>query len=120
MCPLFLLFFFVGAAHADSSPQTDGLCSSDGVIIQTVTSDSASSDALDQTQLVVEAEGRSQEEQLEATSVLEGDENIVTGTQEPMTNGFSEKVGRRICFHSEGFLCFLLSVAELCVSCVRS
>lgn len=106
VCPFFLLFFFVGAAHAGSSPQTDGLCSSDGVIIQTVTSDSASSDALDQTQLVVEAEGRGQEEQLEATSVLEGDENIVTETQEPMTDGFSEKVGRCMCFYSEGLSAF--------------
>lgn len=79
-------------------PQTDGLCSSDGVIIQTVTSDPTTSDALDQTQLVVEAEGRSQEEQLEATSLLEGAENIVTETREAMTDGYSDKVGTRLWF----------------------
>ncbi|XP_011611498.2 cyclin-D-binding Myb-like transcription factor 1 [Takifugu rubripes] len=73
------------------SLSTDGLCSSDGVIIQTVTSDPTTSDTLDQTQLVVEAEGRSQEEQLEATSLLEGAENIVTETREPMTDGYSDK-----------------------------
>lgn len=74
-------------------PQTDGLCSSDGVIIQTVTSDPTTSDTLDQTQLVVDAEGRSQEEQLEAMSLLEGAENIVTETREPMADGYSDKVG---------------------------
>lgn len=83
-------------------PQTDGLCSSDGVIIQTVTPDSASSDTLDHTQLVVETPGRGQEEQLEATSVLEGAENIVTETQEPMTDGFGDKVGTCFCFYFEG------------------
>lgn len=72
--------------------QTDSLCSSDGVIIQTVTSDSASSDSLSQTQLVVETEGRSQDDQLEATSLLEGSENVVMETQEPMRDGFSDKV----------------------------
>lgn len=83
-------------------PQTDSLCSSDGVIIQTVTSDSASSDTLDQTQLVVETPGRGQEEQLEATSLLEGAENIVTETQEPMTDGFGNKVGTWMCLYSGG------------------
>lgn len=104
LCPLFLpcllplsvLFTLV------DPPQTDGLCSSDGVIIQTVTSDSASSDALDQTQLVVETPGRGQEEQLEATSLLEGAENIVTERQEPMTDGFGDKVGTGMGFYSEG------------------
>lgn len=81
--------------------QTDGLCSGDGVIIQTVTSDSASSDTLDQTQLVVETEGRSQEEQLEATSLLEGAENIVTETREPMTDDYSDKVGTWMCLQTE-------------------
>lgn len=84
-----------------SPPQTDGLCSSDGVIIQTVTSDPNTSDPLDQTQLVVEAEGRSQEEQLEATSLLEGAESIVTETRGPMADGYSDKVGTRLCFESE-------------------
>ncbi|KAF3705238.1 Cyclin-D-binding Myb-like transcription factor 1 Cyclin-D-interacting Myb-like protein 1 [Channa argus] len=72
--------------------QTDGLCSSDGVIIQTVTSDSTSSDPLDQSQLVVEAEGQGQDDQLEATSLLEASESVVTETQEPMTDDFSGKV----------------------------
>lgn len=97
------------------SPQTDGLCSSDSVIIQTVTSDSASSDTLDQTQLVVETPGRGQEEQLEATSLLEGAENIVTETREPVSDGFGDKVGTWMCFYSEGFLIFLLSLSEFCV-----
>lgn len=83
-------------------PQTDSLCSSDGVIIQTVTSDSTSSDTLDQTQLVVETPGRGREEQLEATSLLEGAENIVTETQEPMTDGFGNKVEKWMCFYSGG------------------
>ncbi|XP_042370763.1 cyclin-D-binding Myb-like transcription factor 1, partial [Plectropomus leopardus] len=72
------------------SLSTDGLCSSDGVIIQTVTSDSTSSDPLSQSQLVVEAEGRSQDERLDATSLLEGSESVVTETQEPMTDGFTD------------------------------
>lgn len=101
MCALTLLY----------RPQTDGLCSSDGVIIQTVTSDSASSDALDQTQLVVETPGRGQEEQLEATSLLEG----VTETQEPMTDGFGDKVGPQTCFYSERLSRLLLSLCEFCV-----
>lgn len=92
-------------------PQSDGLCSSDGVIIQTVTSDSASSDVLDQPQLVVETPGRRQEERLEATSVLEEAENIVTETQEPVTDGFGDKVGTRACFYSEG-LCGFPVVSE--------
>ncbi|XP_068558667.1 cyclin-D-binding Myb-like transcription factor 1 isoform X2 [Cebidichthys violaceus] len=74
------------------SLSTDGLCSADGVIIQTVTSDPAStSDPLGQSQLVVETEGRSQEDRLDATSLLEGSENAVTETQEPITDGFTDK-----------------------------
>lgn len=73
-------------------PQTDSLCSSDGVIIHTVTSDPASSDPLGQSQLVVEAHGQSREDQLEATSLLEGSESVVTETQEPVTDGFTDKV----------------------------
>lgn len=46
------------------SLSTDGLCSSDGVIIQTVTSDPASSDPLSQSQLVAETEGRGQDDHL--------------------------------------------------------
>ncbi|XP_026182905.1 cyclin-D-binding Myb-like transcription factor 1 isoform X2 [Mastacembelus armatus] len=73
------------------SLSTDGLCSSDGVIIQTVTSDPAPSDHLSQSQLVVETEGRSQDDRLDATSLLEGSESVVTETQEPMVDDFSEK-----------------------------
>lgn len=72
------------------SLSTDGLCSSDGVIIQTVTSDPASSDPLSQSQLVVETEGRGQDERLDASSLLEGSESVVTETQEPMTDGFTD------------------------------
>ncbi|XP_038583844.1 cyclin-D-binding Myb-like transcription factor 1 isoform X2 [Micropterus salmoides] len=68
------------------SLSTDGLCSGDGVIIQTVTSD-----PLSQSQLVVETEGQSQNDSLDATSLLEGSENAVTETQEPMTGGFTDK-----------------------------
>lgn len=74
------------------APQTDSLCSSDGVIIQTVTSDPASSDPLSQSQLVVETEGRSQDDHLEATSLLEGPGSVGTETQEPMTDDFTDKV----------------------------
>uniref|UniRef100_A0A4W6BSJ6 Cyclin-D-binding Myb-like transcription factor 1 n=1 Tax=Lates calcarifer TaxID=8187 RepID=A0A4W6BSJ6_LATCA len=62
------------------SLSTDGLCSSDGVIIQTVTSDPTSSDPLSQSQLVVETEGRGQDDHLAATSLLEGAESVVTET----------------------------------------
>uniref|UniRef100_A0A3Q1J7H5 Cyclin-D-binding Myb-like transcription factor 1 n=1 Tax=Anabas testudineus TaxID=64144 RepID=A0A3Q1J7H5_ANATE len=74
------------------SLSTDSLCSSDGVIIQTVTSDPASSDPLSQSQLVVETEGRSQDDHLEATSLLEGPGSVGTETQEPMTDDFTDKV----------------------------
>lgn len=75
-------------------PQADGLCSNDGVIIQTVTSDPASAaDTLSQSQLVVTADqGQSQDHQLAATSLLEGSEGVATETQEPITDHFSHKV----------------------------
>ncbi|KAM3858725.1 cyclin-D-binding Myb-like transcription factor 1 [Diretmus argenteus] len=73
------------------SLSTEGLCSSDGVIIQTVTSDHASADHLGQTQLVVETEGPGQEDRLDATSLLVGPENIAPENLEPMTDGFSDK-----------------------------
>ncbi|KAF7656105.1 hypothetical protein LDENG_00046280 [Lucifuga dentata] len=73
------------------SLSTEGLCSSDGVIIQTVTSDNASSDPLSQSQLVVESQ-ESQEDRLEnATSLLVGSEDVAPETQEPMTDGFTDK-----------------------------
>uniref|UniRef100_A0A3Q3Q509 Cyclin-D-binding Myb-like transcription factor 1 n=1 Tax=Monopterus albus TaxID=43700 RepID=A0A3Q3Q509_MONAL len=74
------------------SLSADGLCSSDGVIIQTVTSDPTSSDPLGQLQLVVETEGRSQDDRLDAASLLEGSESVVMETQEPMTDDFTDKV----------------------------
>nr|XP_020468948.1 cyclin-D-binding Myb-like transcription factor 1 [Monopterus albus]XP_020468949.1 cyclin-D-binding Myb-like transcription factor 1 [Monopterus albus] len=73
------------------SLSADGLCSSDGVIIQTVTSDPTSSDPLGQLQLVVETEGRSQDDRLDAASLLEGSESVVMETQEPMTDDFTDK-----------------------------
>ncbi|KAM3587432.1 uncharacterized protein V6R79_005415 [Siganus canaliculatus] len=75
------------------SLSTDGLCSSDGVIIQTVTSDPASADPLSQSQLIVEADGQSQDDQLEATSLLEAAGSVVTSKeQEAMTDSFTEKL----------------------------
>ncbi|TNN51395.1 Cyclin-D-binding Myb-like transcription factor 1 [Liparis tanakae] len=70
----------------------DGLCSGDGVIIQTVTSDPASSDPLGQSQLVMETEGRSQDDLLDDTGLLEGAASVATETQEPMTDGFADKI----------------------------
>ncbi|XP_061839539.1 cyclin-D-binding Myb-like transcription factor 1 isoform X1 [Nerophis lumbriciformis] len=58
----------------------DSLCSGDGVIIQTLTSDSAPSDPLDQAELVVETEGQSQD----ASGILEGSEKVA-GSEEPTT-----------------------------------
>lgn len=89
--------------------QADSLCSSDGVIIQTVTSDpaSSSSEALSQPQLVVETETRGQDDRLDTASLLEGSESVVTETQEPMTNGFSDtdKVETSVFLHTL-FACF--------------
>ncbi|XP_037552054.1 cyclin-D-binding Myb-like transcription factor 1 [Nematolebias whitei] len=69
------------------SLSTDSLCSSDGVIIQTVSSDPASSEP----RLVVEAEGRSQDDQLDAASLLEGSATVITETQESVTETFTSK-----------------------------
>lgn len=103
-------------------PQTDGLCSSDGVIIQTVTSDPASSDPLSQSQLVVETEEQSQDDdRLEATCVLEGSENVVTETQEPMTDDFTDKVNTCFYFENTSRLSCSFHVFRPCLcSCVRS
>ncbi|XP_032361723.1 cyclin-D-binding Myb-like transcription factor 1 [Etheostoma spectabile] len=73
------------------SLSTDGLCSGDGVIIQTVTSDPASSDPLSQSQLAVETGRRSPDERLDATSLLEESESVGTETQEPITDDFTDK-----------------------------
>ncbi|KAA8580097.1 hypothetical protein FQN60_005926 [Etheostoma spectabile] len=74
------------------SLSTDGLCSGDGVIIQTVTSDPASSDPLSQSQLAVETGRRSPDERLDATSLLEESESVGTETQEPITDDFTDKI----------------------------
>lgn len=79
-------------------PQTDGLCSGDGVIIQTVNAEATSSDPLDQSQLAVETEGRGLDDRLEATSLLEGSGGVVTETQEAMTDDFTDKVQTRAGF----------------------
>ncbi|CAL8236114.1 unnamed protein product, partial [Boreogadus saida] len=73
------------------SLSAEGLCSSDGVIIQTVTSDASSSDPLGQSQLIVETAGQEQEVGLEASSLLVGDE-CVSSEAQPMTDGFTDKV----------------------------
>ncbi|XP_034720004.1 cyclin-D-binding Myb-like transcription factor 1 [Etheostoma cragini] len=73
------------------SLSTDGLCSGDGVIIQTVTSDPASSDPLSQSQLVVETERQSPDDRLDATSLLEESESVGTETQEPITDDYTDK-----------------------------
>lgn len=78
-------------------PQTDGLCSGDGVIIQTVSSDPAPSDPLGQTQLIVETDGQSKEDPLGTASLLEGSETVVTETQELVTERFPEKVRKPRC-----------------------
>lgn len=104
MCVCVCVCVFSHAFHL----QADSLCSSDGVIIQTVTSDPASSsEALSQQQLVVETETRGQDDRLDAASLLEGSESVVTETQEPMTNGFSDtdKVEASVFPHTL-FACF--------------
>lgn len=73
------------------SLSTDGLCSSDEVIIHTVTSDPASSDPVSQSQLVIEAEHTRQEDRLDTSSLLGSSESVVTATQEPMTDSFTDK-----------------------------
>lgn len=73
------------------SLSTDGLCSSDGVIIHTVTSDPTSSDPVSQSQLVVETEDSRQDDRLDATSLLESSESVVTEGQEPVIDSFTDK-----------------------------
>ncbi|XP_061663067.1 cyclin-D-binding Myb-like transcription factor 1 isoform X2 [Syngnathoides biaculeatus] len=60
---------------------TDGLCAGDGVIIQTVASDS----------LIVETEGRRQEERLDACGLLEHPEKDGEETTTTTTGGFADK-----------------------------
>lgn len=63
------------------SVSTDGLCSGDGVIIQTVSSDPASS----------ETGGREHDDHLNVAGLLEESEAVVTETPEPVTEDFPEK-----------------------------
>ncbi|MED6238158.1 hypothetical protein ATANTOWER_010670, partial [Ataeniobius toweri] len=69
------------------SLSTDSLCSGDGVIIQTVSSDPAPSEP----QLVVETEGRSQDNHLNVPGLLEDSETVVTETPESVAEDFTEK-----------------------------
>ncbi|CAG5926753.1 unnamed protein product [Menidia menidia] len=71
------------------SLSSDSLCSGDGVIIQTVSSDPASSDTLSQPQLVVETEEQNQEDGLDATNLLSGSGRVEP--HEPIKEGFSDK-----------------------------
>ncbi|XP_038123096.1 cyclin-D-binding Myb-like transcription factor 1 isoform X2 [Cyprinodon tularosa] len=71
------------------SLSTDGLCSGDGVIIQTVSSDPASSEP----QLVVETEEEGQDQHLNVAALLEDSEAVVT-TTESVTEVYAEKVCR--------------------------
>uniref|UniRef100_A0A3B5M1V7 Cyclin-D-binding Myb-like transcription factor 1 n=1 Tax=Xiphophorus couchianus TaxID=32473 RepID=A0A3B5M1V7_9TELE len=70
------LFF---GSHLVFPPQTDGLCSGDGVIIQTVSADPAPL-----------PEGRSQD--LNVAALLEESEAVVTETPEAGSEDFTEKV----------------------------
>ncbi|XP_045066553.1 cyclin-D-binding Myb-like transcription factor 1 isoform X1 [Coregonus clupeaformis] len=70
------------------SVSTEGLCSSDSVIIQTVTSDHTSPEPLCQSQLVVEMQG----EEPEQNFLIGSSEGGATETQEPMTDSFTAKV----------------------------
>ncbi|XP_077355651.1 cyclin-D-binding Myb-like transcription factor 1 isoform X2 [Festucalex cinctus] len=70
---------------------TDGLCASDGVIIQTVAADAAPlSDAL-----VVETEGRRQDEHVNASGIRKDSEEAATKREEPMADSFPNKLTPR-------------------------
>uniref|UniRef100_A0A8C6WSJ5 Cyclin-D-binding Myb-like transcription factor 1 n=1 Tax=Neogobius melanostomus TaxID=47308 RepID=A0A8C6WSJ5_9GOBI len=78
------------------TPQSDGLCSSDGVIIHTIAADATSSDSVNQSQLIVEAEdGRE-----DTTSLLNSAQNVATENQEPITDGFTGEVWTCKILHS--------------------
>ncbi|XP_038840690.1 cyclin-D-binding Myb-like transcription factor 1 [Salvelinus namaycush] len=84
------------ASSSPSSPEhiilhslsTEGLCSNDSVIIQTVTSDHTSPEPLCQSQLVVEMQG----EEPEQNFLIGSSEDGATETPEPMTDSFTAKV----------------------------
>lgn len=88
------------ASSSPSSPEhiilqtlsADGLCPSDGVIIQTVTSEHAPSESLGQSELVVETERQGQEEEELGDSLLVGStQKEPAETQEPMADGLTKK-----------------------------
>lgn len=70
------------------SLSTDGLCSSDGVIIHTIASDTTSSDSVSQSQLVVEAED-SRADHVDTTSLLDSTKNVVPESHKPISDGFT-------------------------------
>ncbi|XP_033845611.1 cyclin-D-binding Myb-like transcription factor 1 [Periophthalmus magnuspinnatus] len=72
------------------SLSTDSLCSNDGVIIHTVTSDPTSLDPASQSQLVVEAEDNTQDH-LDTSSLLNTAQSVVTESQEAITDHFDGK-----------------------------
>ncbi|XP_031671118.1 cyclin-D-binding Myb-like transcription factor 1 isoform X1 [Oncorhynchus kisutch] len=84
------------ASSSPSSPEhiilhslsTEGLCSNDSVIIQTVTSDHSSTEPLCQSQLVVEMQG----EEPEQNFLIGSSQGGATETLEPMTDSFTAKV----------------------------
>nr|XP_046192697.1 cyclin-D-binding Myb-like transcription factor 1 [Oncorhynchus gorbuscha] len=84
------------ASSSPSSPEhiilhslsTEGLCSNDSVIIQTVTSDHSSPEPLCQSQLVVEMQG----EEPEQNFLIGSSQGGATETLEPMTDSFTAKV----------------------------
>ncbi|XP_067110466.1 cyclin-D-binding Myb-like transcription factor 1 [Osmerus mordax] len=87
------------ASSSPSSPEhiilqtlsADGLCPSDGVIIQTVTSEHASSEPLSQAELVVETERRGEDEQLADNLLVDSSGNEPADPQEPIADGLTEK-----------------------------
>ncbi|XP_062339348.1 cyclin-D-binding Myb-like transcription factor 1 [Osmerus eperlanus] len=87
------------ASSSPSSPEhiilqtlsADGLCPSDGVIIQTVTSENASSEPLSQAELVVETERRGEDEQLADNLLVDSSGNEPADPQEPIADGLTEK-----------------------------
>ncbi|XP_052362791.1 cyclin-D-binding Myb-like transcription factor 1 [Oncorhynchus keta] len=84
------------ASSSPSSPEhiilhslsTEGLCSNDSVIIQTVTSDHSSPEPLCQSELVVEMQG----EEPEQNFLIGSSQGGATETLEPMTDSFTAKV----------------------------
>ncbi|KAM8883140.1 cyclin-D-binding Myb-like transcription factor 1 isoform 1-T1 [Synchiropus picturatus] len=68
------------------SLSAEQLCSSDSVIIQTVTTEPTSSDALKQSQLIEETE----DDVINVSRLLEDTDNV-TEAQEPMAEGLSDK-----------------------------